>query len=234
MHKVLDVIIIDDEPLARKKLESFIVRTPSLFLKGSYPDAKSALEAMSEMTGIFGIFSDVEMPNMSGVELVKAIKNRALPVVLTTAYEHYALVGYELDVVDYLLKPFSYDRFRQAVERMIKMVNLSQIHTNEPTRNLVVKAEHKQEIIPIDSILFIEGMKDYVRIHTPTRKIMTLMRMSVILEQLPEEQFARVHKSFIVNIDKVVTVSKDSIIIEENKIPIGRSFKDELMPRLGK
>ncbi len=234
MHKVLNVIIVDDEPLARKKLESFIVRTPSLYLKGSYPDAKTALEAMSEMTGVFGIFSDVEMPNMSGVEFVKVIKDRELPVVLTTAYEHYALVGYELDVADYLLKPFSYDRFKQAVERMTKKVNLGETQTNEATRNLVVKAEHKQEIIPIDSILFIEGMKDYVRIHTPTRKIMTLMRMSVILEQLPEEQFARVHKSFIVNIDKVVTVSKDSIIIEENKIPIGRSFKDELMPRLGK
>ena len=234
MHKVLDVIIIDDEPLARKKLESFIVRTPSLFLKGSYPDAKSALVALSEMTGILGIFSDVEMPNMSGVEFVKAIKDRELPVVLTTAYEHYALVGYELDVVDYLLKPFSYDRFKQAVERMIKSANLSDLNTNESSRNLVVKAEHKQEIISVDSILFIEGMKDYVRIHTSTRKIMTLMRMSTILEQLPNEQFARVHKSFIVNIDKVVTVSKDAITIEENKIPIGRSYKDEIMPRLGK
>ncbi len=234
MHKVLNVIIVDDEPLARKKLESFIVRTPSLYLKGSYPDAKTALEAMSEMTGVFGIFSDVEMPNMSGVEFVKVIKDRELPVVLTTAYEHYALVGYELDVADYLLKPFSYDRFKQAVERMTKKVNLGETQTNEATRNLVVKAEHKQEIIPIDSILFIEGMKDYVRIHTSTRKIMTLMRMSAILEQLPEDQFARVHKSFIVNIDKVVTVSKDSITIEENKIPIGRSYKDEIMPRLGK
>ncbi len=234
MHKVLDVIIIDDEPLARKKLESFIVRTPSLFLKGSYPDGRAALIAISKMSGVFGIFSDVEMPNMSGVEFVKEIKDRNLPVVLTTAYEHYALMGYELDVVDYLLKPFSYDRFKQAVDRMIKNANLNDQQTSLTTKNLVIKAEHKQEIIPVDSILFIEGMKDYVRIHTSTRKIMTLMRMATILEQLPEEQFARVHKSFIVNIDKVSTIAKDSIIIEENKIPIGRSYKDEILPRLGK
>ncbi len=226
MTQLLDVIIIDDEPLARKKMESFIAKTPKLFLKGSFGDVSAAMRVIEQLADPFVIFSDVEMPHLSGIDLVKSLQGRDIPIVLTTAYDHYAIQGFELDVVDYLLKPFSYDRFSQSVERVIKRMQ----HTVEDKEDayLMIRSEHRLEKVQFEHILYIEGMKDYVRIHLIGRKIVSLMRLSALQEQLPDKDFMRIHKSFIVNMNFVDTYGKDYVLLGEVRIPIGRSYKDKI------
>lgn len=226
MTPVIDVIVIDDEPLARKKMESFIAKNPKLFLKGSFGDVPTAMHVIEQLSDPFVIFSDVQMPLLSGIDLIKSIKYRNIPVVLATAYDHYAVQGFELDVVDYLLKPFSYDRFAQSVERVLKRMH----HTVDQKEDtcLMIRSEHRIEKVYPDQILYIEGMKDYVRIHLHGRKIVTLMRLSALLELLPAAYFMRIHKSFIVNTHFVDTYAKDYLLIGELRLPIGRSYKDKI------
>ena len=176
------------------------------------------------------IFLDINMPEMTGIEFLENIISKPL-VIFTTAYEEYALKGYELGVIDYLLKPFTFERFCKAIDR-INQLNLN-IESSDLNSYMLIKADYKMVKINLSDILYIEGMKDYLRIHTSDNKsIMTLRSFSSIMTELDSHNFIRIHKSYIISLNKITSIDKESIYMKNIKIPIGKSYKSELLNRL--
>ncbi len=230
MEQLIKAIIIDDEPLARKKVEAFVMKTGLIELCGSFQNPVEALSFIND-NNVDLIFLDIRMSELSGFDFMDRLNIRPR-IIITSAYEEYALKGFEYEVDDYLLKPFSYERFLKAVEK-IKTTMDTRGQTQQPEINYItVKSEHKVEKINIDSILYIEGMRDYLRIHTMEKKIMTLMSFSAIEEILPSEMFIRIHKSFMVAIEKITVIGKDSVSVNNNILPIGRSYKKQFFERV--
>ena len=227
-------LAIDDESLALDLLEDNIRKVPFLELvKG----CRSAFEAMEILhkEKIVLIFLDIQMPDISGIQFLKSLQSRPL-VIFTTAFEKYALEGFELDVVDYLLKPFSFDRFLKAVNKaqdylILKERSASRETGNEtlPTiRYIFVKADYKLIKINFDDILYVEGLKDYIKIYTGEKPILTLMSMKSLEEKLPSADFVRVHRSFIVAIKKISFIQRNFIHIGNKEIPVSDLYKDHL------
>jgi DNA-binding LytR/AlgR family response regulator len=226
----MNVIIVDDEPLALEVIETYLENFPELILKGKCANAIEAFEAL-ENEHIDLMFLDIQMPQISGIDFLKSLKNPP-KVIFTTAFSNYALEGFELNVVDYLLKPFSLERFSKAVQKFkeIYLMNEKSItpEIEELPDYIFVKADKKLIKVHFEDIFFVEGLKDYVMLHTPSGRIVTLQTMKSLEEKLPSDTFIRVHRSFIVNLKLIELLESNSLIVKKKKIPIGKNYKDEL------
>lgn len=221
-------IIVDDEPLGRKAIERLIREIPSLNLLDNFGDAISAGEFLQNNT-VDLVFLDIRMPGIDGIEFARTIGKETL-VIFTTAYPEYALESYEVDALDYLVKPIEFDRFQKAVEKATDYHSLLSAQENSvesiTDKYMFVKAERRYFKIMFSSILFIEGLKDYVVIHTTEQKIITKMNLKTIFEQLPQKLFFRVNKSYIVNTQHIRSFDNNDIIIASHEIPIGAAYRD--------
>lgn len=233
----LSCIAVDDEPLALEKMETYIAKVDYLDLRGTFDNAFDALNFLRQER-IDLMFLDIQMDELTGIQLLEVLKNQP-KVVLTTAYDQYALRGYELDVVDYLLKPFSFQRFLKAAEKVFESVRQIQqpsapASAGPETDFILVRSEYRLQKIKLQDIHYIEGMKDYSRIFTPSNKIMTLQNLKKLEEVLPCPPFLRVHKSFIISVDRVDSIGKNDIVVAERTIPIGGLYKKTFMDYLDK
>lgn len=228
----LSCIIIEDEPLAATKLEGFVKRSPYLTLTESFRSSLDGLRYIKE-SSVDLVFLDIHMDEMTGIELLESLSEKPL-IILTTAYQEYALQGYELHVSDYLLKPFDFTRFLKAVDKVYEEFTL-RAHQNDHSDAIIfVKTEYRIEKVPADTILYIEGMSDYLRIHTTDKPIMSLQKFASFESVLPEESFVRVHKSYMVAIDKIDSIERSTIRLGEVRIPIGKTYQDEFYRLLSK
>ena len=228
-------LVVDDEPLALHILEDYISKMPFLELVKVTTNPIEALQLVQQ-GGIDLVFLDVQMPELTGIQFLR-IANGKAKVILTTAYPQYALEGYELDVIDYLLKPIAFDRFFKSVQKAqavlqpaskpdIKLETTSQ--QNDFLSDFIfVKTEHKIQKVYLNDILFIEGLKDYISIFTPSERIITLQNMKKMEDALPEKHFIRVHKSYIVSINKIDSIERSRIFIGEKVIPVGDTYRDD-------
>src|SRR5664280_1677975 len=205
----ISCIAIDDEPLALSKLEGFITKVPELKLMRTFDNPVEAIGWLKENTAGL-IFLDIQMEQLTGIQFLEATGSTSR-IILTTAYDQYAIRGFELNVTDYLLKPFSFQRFLQAVNKAMEHFSIKKNPENDSF--IFVKTEYRLERIDIDDILYIEGMKDYLRIICIGKKVMTLQSFAKIEESLPDKKFCRVHKSYIVAIDKIKSIERGVIII---------------------
>jgi DNA-binding LytR/AlgR family response regulator len=228
----MNCIIIDDEPLALDLVEDFVSRIPFLELLGRYISAYDALPVLQEKK-IDLIFLDIHMPHLSGIDFVKSLDYKPL-IIFTTAYPNFALEGFELGVVDYLVKPIEYSRFLKAVNKAYNQrfpkVNENPSGTPEKPATdaeyMLIKVEYSTVKIRFESILYIEGLKDYIKIYTGQRPILTKSTMKNVEEKLPSDRFLRVHKSFIVSLSKIDSIENNRILIADKRIPVGNLYKD--------
>jgi two-component system, LytTR family, response regulator len=230
---IINCIVIEDEPLAQKKLNGYIKQVDFLNLLFSFNEGISALNFL-KTNPVDLIFLDIRMKNFTGLELLRSLKIKP-KIIITSAYDEYALQGYEFDVTDYLLKPFSFDRFFKAVDKVYGELLVKNIGVDKETNTFIfVKTEYRMEKIFLDEILFIQGMKDYLRIITSKKKIMTLQTFKNVKEMLPEKDFARVHNSYMVSINKIESIERNRIKIGETLIPITDNYKDSFYELLKK
>src|SRR6201991_1576852 len=226
-------LVVDDEPLALHILEDYISKIPFLQLVKATTNPIEAL-TLVQTGDVDLVFLDVQMPELTGIQFLKISNGRA-KVILTTAYPQYALEGYELDVVDYLLKPIAFDRFFKSVQKAQTIIQpVSKAIMAEPvpqddfsTDFIFVKTEHKIQKVYLHDILFIEGLKDYISIFTPAERIITLQGMKKMEDALPERHFIRVHKSYIVALNKIDSIERSRIQIGDKIIPVGDTYRDE-------
>lgn len=229
----LNCITVDDEPLALNLISAFAEQTPFLELKGRFGNAVQALQALHEQT-IHLIFLDIQMPDLNGMELARVISQSGASVqtriVFTTAYNQFAVEGYKVDALDYLLKPFGYDEFLRAASKAKKYFEVLQDNgVGEVSENyMFVKADYKHIRVDFDAITYVESVKDYVKIHLvpPLNPVVTLSSLKSIEEKLPQARFLRIHRSFIVAVSKVDSVSKNSVQLGAVEIPVGELYKD--------
>jgi DNA-binding LytR/AlgR family response regulator len=225
-------IAIDDEILALDLLEDNIRKVPFLELIRKCRSAMEAMEVLAD-DPVDLIFLDIRMPDISGIQFLKSLHHKPL-VIFTTAYEKYALTGFELDVIDYLLKPFSFERFLKAVNKaqdFLALGNRTMTDTGKKEINpaekfIFVKSDYKLVKIDLAGILYIEGLKDYIKIFSGEKPVITLMSMKSIEEKLPASDFARVHRSFIVNIRKIQFIERGNIRIGSREIPISSNYRE--------
>lgn len=236
-------IIVEDEPLARSLMENYIQKVPYLQLVQSFSDPLKALEFLRENT-VDILFSDIQMPEITGITLLKILQKKPL-IILTTAYSEYAIEGYELDVLDYLLKPITFERFLKSVEKASLRLTTNQgvpaeknspeiaamnpvVETVQPY--IFVKDGTKLVKIKLNEIMYIEGLKDYVAIYTPHQKVVSLQTIKSLESNLPEKQFIRIHNSFIVALEWIESIQREKVQIGKVFIPISdtyrKAFKD--------
>ena len=222
-------LIADDEPLALDLLESYVTKTPFLKLVGKCSSAFEAMEVVNN-TDVDLMFLDIQMPELSGLELSKTLQNGPR-VIFTTAFEQYALEGYKVDAMDYLLKPISYQEFLNAANKAKKwfeMIRKPAALEGSPD-TIIVKSDYKLIQIAVKDILFIEGLKDYVKIYLSedAKPIFSLMSMKSMEEKLPESDFMRIHRSFIVNLHKIRTIERNRIIFGKHYLPVSDKYKEK-------
>ncbi len=224
----LTCAIIDDEPLAAGLLKSYAEKTPFLQLTGTYGSAIEAMRQLRE-TPVQLLFLDIQMPELSGIEFAKILP-RDTKVVFTTAFQQYAIEGYKVSALDYLLKPISYEDFLRTVNKAVEWFTIAQRQqTCAEDRFMFVKSDYKLIRIVLDDILYIEGLKDYVRIYMANGdKIMSLMNMKRLEDYLPRPEFLRTHRSFIVHMPKATQIDRLRIVFGDQYIPISDSYKDEV------
>ena len=237
--KTIRCLIVDDEELARNLLQNFIGRLPHLEVAGQCKDPLEAM-AVLQNNDIDLVFLDIQMPGLTGVEFLRSMKITPL-VIFTTAYPEYALEGYSLDVVDYLLKPFSFERFVQAVNKATARLHANRpsettpptTHVQEPAKDhILVKADYKLHRIKLEDIQYIESMREYVAYHTPNGRLLSLQSLKSLEEELPADRFIRIHKSYIVPIDKIEALEGNMVHIGKEKLPVGASYREALMERV--
>lgn len=231
-------LIVDDEQPARVLLENYVKKLPQLQLKGACKSAMEGIEVLNREK-IDLLFLDIQMPDLTGLDMLKSLRNRPLTI-FTTAYQEYALDGYELDVVDYLLKPFTFARFTQAVNKSVELLELrsgerpiqSLSNSQETQDTIIIKAEHKIHKIKLSDIRYIEGLREYVTYHLTEGKIIVLESLKSIEEKFGSAGFLRVHKSFIVNKAYVQMMEGNRLHMGDQKIPVGASYKDFVVKQI--
>jgi two-component system, LytTR family, response regulator len=223
-------IIIEDEPLALERTKAFVEKVPFLSLSATFDNALEGL-AYLNANKVDLLFLDINMDELSGIELLESSKIEA-QVIITTAYQEYALKGFELQVADYLLKPFTFNRFLQAVN---KAQNSFPQAISEPTNLefIFIKTENRLEKVVFNDILFIEGMRDYRRIHTATKKIMTLQNFKELEQLIPSHLVCRVHKSYMVSLSKIESIERSRIRIGKEIIPISDTYSEAFFRVIG-
>jgi two-component system LytT family response regulator len=221
---------IDDEPLALKQICSYIEQTPFLELVSAFKDAVTTLEKINELQPDL-LFADINMPVLNGVDLVRSLTHPCM-VIFTTAYDQYALEGFQVDAVDYLLKPISYPAFLKAANKALKLHQTVHKLTPETLsgndEGLFVKSDYRVVRIRFNEIKYIEGMREYVSIHlTDGKPVMTLLSMKALEEKLPSGQFMRVHRSYIVNLNKINVIERNRIVFDEGVyVPVSEQYKE--------
>lgn len=237
MKEKYNVIIVDDEYLAQKLLQDYVSKVDSLQLVATCSNAFEAMNALKS-NEVDIMFLDIQMPDLTGLELVKSLEQKPA-VVFTTAYSEYAVDAFNLSVVDYLLKPFDFPRFFQAVNKAIGS-ELPLVGSHEKPQDTIsrsndfitVKADYKLYKINYDDLLYIEGQHEYVTFHTTQRRITALFALKDLEEILPKDKFVRVHKSYIVSFKHIQDLDKSDVTVAGNKVPVGASYRDELLARL--
>jgi DNA-binding LytR/AlgR family response regulator len=221
-------IIIDDEPRALELIDSYVSRTPDLRLVLKTQSASDGLNAILANRPDL-VFVDVQMPLISGIELIGRIRDSPTKAIITSAYPEYAIEGFDLDVVDYLLKPVTFERFTMAVTKF-RLKSSGSLHKVD---HIFVKVEHRLQRIQLSSVSYIESLRDYVAFHTGKGKILTLDSMKNMELLLPATQFIRIHKSFIINMEHIDYLERGRIVINKQYLPIGDTYREKVMKTLG-
>lgn len=215
-------IIIEDEPLALEKTKDFVSKVPFLQLSATFDNALTGLAYLNN-NKVDILFLDINMDELTGIELLQSSKI-ASQVIITTAYQEYALKGYELQITDYLLKPFAFNRFLQAVNKAQE--NIANRNTEAQPDFIFVKTENRLEKIMLNEIVYIEGMRDYLKIHTVNKKVMTLQNFSEFEKLIPSSLVCRVHKSYMVALNKIESIERNRIKIADQLIPVSETYKE--------
>jgi len=223
-------IVLDDEYLAVKLISGYVQRTIGLALALSTTNANEALAIIQQGQADL-IFLDVQMPDITGIELMHLTKNDNIKVILTTAYAQYAINGYEHDIIDYLLKPITYERFILAVNKAKARLHSS---SQQPIEQdfLFIKTEYRLQKVALKSIMYLEALGDYIAFHTTGGKILSLERMKNRSELLPQKNFLRIHKSYIINIDHISYVERGRIVVNKEYLPVGETYKEAVWMKL--
>jgi len=238
---MINTLIVDDEPLALDVLETYIEKIPELKLVKRCTNALDAREVLQK-EAVDLLFLDIQMPQITGIDFLKTLADPPL-VIFTTAYPNYAIEGFELDALDYLLKPISFDRFLKAVNRAVEQIKLQKAGQSaggqeEGEEFFFVKADKKLVKVNYSEILYIEGLKDYVIIRLDQSRVITLQTMKSLEDKLPQQRFKRIHRSFIVNIDKIHAIIGNMVEVMEKgqpkHLPIGKNYRDELQELIDK
>lgn len=224
----INCIVIEDEPLALKKIEEYIQQVDYLHLLKGFSNALDALSFLKSEERVDLIFLDIRMKKLSGIQFLESLQRKP-KIIITSAYDEYALKGYELDVADYLLKPFSFERFLKSIDKVYSDLVAKQEITKD---YIFVKTEYRIEKIDFKNILYIQGMKDYLQIHTFDKNVMTLQTFKSILEVLPANDFIRVHHSYLVAVSKIESIERNRIKIGNALIPISDGYKDRFFELL--
>ena len=214
-------IIIEDEPLAAERTKSYVSQMDYLQLKGVFESGRSALDFL-EKNEVDLLFLDINLGEISGITLLEKNKIKS-HVIITTAYQQYAVKGFDLNVTDYLLKPFVFQRFQKAVEKV--RISIEKGDDNISNQFVLIKTEHRLEKVFLNEILYIEGMGDYRRVHTSTKRIMTLQTFREFEEIFPKDVIRRVHKSYMVNLNRITTYHNDSVQIGPQTIPVSQTYR---------
>ncbi len=229
-------IAADDEPWALSLITEHIKKVPFLELVFETTEALAALHYLQRHK-VQLVFMDIQMPELTGMQVIKILQNK-IPVILTTAYSEFALEGYEHNVVDYLLKPISFERFYKAAEKASVFLQNNKVPKETLPANaanyLFVKTDSKMVRVNFDELLFVEGLKDYIAIHTLTDKLITLQNLKTMEDDLPAAHFMRVHKSYIVSLAKIDSIERNRIFIGGHSIPVGETFKEDFFKRINK
>lgn len=231
MSDKISCIITDDEPFARKGLQGYVEKINFLDLKGICEDALQ-LSNLLQQQPVDLLFLDIQMPHITGVEFLRAIRNPP-KVIFTTAYEQYAIEGFELDVMDYLLKPIPYERFLKAAWKVKDYFALQEQSVNT-VPYLFVKSNGRLEKIIFSDILFIEGMENYVAIYLENKKIITHITIKSLLEKLPEMQFIQTHRSYVVAIDKINSIQGNTLYVQSYQVPVSKYLREEVLGKIVK
>ncbi len=233
----LKTIAIDDEPLALRLVSDYVSKTPFLELTGSFDNPLDAIDFLSTQA-VDLILVDIQMPDLSGIEFIRTLEETP-KIIFTTAYEKYALESFKLNAIDYLLKPFSYEEFLKAAGKVRKLTDLEanalpSIEANN--QFLFLKSEYKIRRINFNDILYIEGLKDYIKVYTTgdDKPVLSLNSIKSLEQKLPENKFMRVHRSFIVNLDKIDTIERSRIIFGRIYIPVSDQYKEKFQEFLDK
>ena len=221
-------VITDDEPMARKGLKSYVDKIDFLQLEAVCEDAIQ-LNTYLQNSRLDLIFMDIEMPYISGLEMISTIENPPY-VIITTAYEKYALKGYELNVVDYLLKPISFDRFLKAVNKVNNLINKKE----ETSEYIFVRSDKQMYKLFIKDILYVKSMENYICIYTENDKLVIRSTMKHIINTLPSSMYIQIHKSYLVNIEKIKMINGNQIVIGDETITIARNFREEVFQKIMK
>jgi DNA-binding LytR/AlgR family response regulator len=236
--KIWKCLIADDEPLAREVIRRYIAHVPSLQLVGECSNAMEVIESVQRQE-VDLIFLDIHMPEILGTELIKILKYPP-KIIITTAHQEYALEGYELDVVDYLLKPIKFDRFLKSISKLFHQsddVILTSVSTTEKTEApkepyLFFRTERKTVKVILKDILYVEGMGNYVKIFTESGVVITKTSLATVEAMLPEDSFVRIHRSFIVSKSKIKSFNNEVVEVSKSEIPIGKLFKNNVIKLL--
>lgn len=227
----MNCVILDDEPLAVELLSKYVSETENLFLSFATTDAFAAIQFIQK-NKVDIIFLDVQMPELSGIQMLKIIGNK-YKVIFTTAYTDYALESYEYNITDYLLKPITQERFLKAVDKATTTGIAAPLKSNGIDNDFIfIKSDSKIIKVNLTEILFIEGLKDYISIQTTKEKLITLQNLKTLEQHLSAHQFIRVHKSYIVALNKIDTIEKNRIFIGTTAIPVGETYKDVFLKRI--
>ena len=237
-------IIIDDEPLAIDLIKEYCSKLDFIDVIGIFTNALDAIVTIKEKK-VDLIFSDIEMPQINGIDFINSLDNKPL-FIFTTAYSQYAVEGFELNAVDYLVKPIPYHRFIKAVSRAKEIISnknstmITNVFSSAGEKKLendyiFIKADYENVKVNLEEIKYIQGLKDYLKVHVDgtNKPILTLMSFKELLSKLPEKNFVRIHRSFVINVPFVKTIQKNKVVIDDIRIPIGESYKEEFYNRLG-
>lgn len=234
-HRPMNCVVVDDEPSAREVLKRYIAQLPTLQLAAECSNAVQVMQLLQQQN-VDLLFLDIHMPQLNGNDLLRVLKNPPA-VIFTTAHPEYALEGYELDAVDYLLKPISFDRFLKAVQKAVPPVTAQDNYppvakTSQPDAFIYFRADRKMIKVLLKDILYIESMKDYVKVFTANGVIITKQSISSLEELLPEHLFVRTHRSFIVSLQRIRTYTHELIETEKGEVPIGKLYRNSVLKML--
>ena len=224
----INCIIVEDEPLALKRVKEYVSRVPCLNLAAFFSNAFDAADFL-KTNAVDLLFLDIEMDGFSGIELIESLAPKP-QIIVTTAHDKYALKGFELNVTDYLLKPFSFERFMNAVEKACNIIREKRVENKD---FIFIKTDYRLVRVDLSDIFFVEGMGDYRNIQTVSKKILTLQTLTDLEKELPGNKFCRVHKSYIVSIDKIISIERGRIKIMDTLIPISNHYKDRFYNLIG-
>lgn len=234
MTEPIRCIVVDDEPMAREILESYLEKVPALQLIASCKNVQEAI-AVTSKTPVDLIFLDIHMPEISGMSFARII-DKKVKVIFTTAYREYAAEGFDIEALDYLLKPIAFERFQQAVRKYQELcvvpVQATKEIQQETTSFMFVRADRKMVKVNFDDIVFIESLSDYLKIHLEEGIIVTRETISSMEEKLPHQEFIRIHRSFIVSLDKITSYTNELIEIGQKELPLSRSYKEIVLNQL--